>query len=212
MHDVLKKLGQHVLVPVITIENPDRAPGLGAALMAGGLPVAEITFRTEGAADALSAMAAAEPDIIIGAGTILSIEQAERAVDAGAKYLISPGLNPTLVKWCQDHDIPITPGVCTPTEIETALGLGLSVLKFFPAGAFGGIKTLKAVSAPYRHVKFIPTGGISVDNLRDYLDLQCVHACGGSWMVPGDAINSGNFDQITTLTREAVDIAQSVRS
>jgi len=181
MNNILQRIGELKIVPVVAIENARDADGLAEALTDGGLPIAEITFRTAAAPDAIRAMSHRE-ELLVGAGTVLTVDQAKQAVDCGAKFLVSPGTNPTVVQWAVDNQVPITPGVATPTDIETALGLGLEVLKFFPAEAYGGLKTLKAISAPYGMVKFIPTGGISAANLTDYLAFDKVHAVGGSWM------------------------------
>jgi len=211
MADILQQLGNFGLIPVVAIETAQDAPKLGRALLDGGLPCAEITFRTAAAEDAIRLMAAECPDVLVGAGTVLSVEQAQKAVAAGAKYIVSPGFDADVVDWCLDNNVPITPGVVTPTEVAMALKKGLSVLKFFPAEAAGGVKLLKAIAAPYGQVKFIPTGGINAQNLAGYLSLPMVHACGGSWMVSKQLIAAGEFDRITALTREAVSIAQQIR-
>lgn len=211
MNEVLKKIGDLGVVPVIAIENATDAPRLGRALLAGGLPCAEITFRTAAAAAAMSAMAATCPDVLVGAGTVLTVAQAETAKDAGAKFVVTPGFDPAVVDWCLENAMPITPGVLTPTEINMALNKGLTVLKFFPAEAGGGVKTLKAVAGPYQDVKFIPTGGISAANLSDYLSLDSVHACGGSWMVKKQLISDGQFETITEMCAEAVALAKQIR-
>jgi 2-dehydro-3-deoxyphosphogluconate aldolase/(4S)-4-hydroxy-2-oxoglutarate aldolase len=211
MQEILDTLGRLGLVPVVKIERAEDAVGLGSALLAGGLPCAEITFRTAAAEEAIRRIASNLPDIILGAGTVLSVDQADRAVSAGAKFIVSPGFNQKVVDWCLSNQIPVTPGVATPTEIDMALDKGLNILKFFPAEAMGGIKTLKAISAPYGGVKFIPTGGISRDNLADYLALPSVHCCGGSWMVKANLITAGKFDEITQLAQEAVSVVRQVR-
>jgi len=211
MNDLLDTLGRLGLVPVVKIERAGDAVGLGKALVTGGLPCAEITFRTEAAEEAIRRIASSLPEIILGAGTVLTVEQADRAVSAGAKFIVSPGFNQKVVDWCLDSEVPVTPGVATPTEIEMALDRGLSILKFFPAEAMGGIKTIKAISAPYGGVKFIPTGGINRNNLADYLALPSVHCCGGSWMVKADLITTGQFDQIAELAQDAVSVVRQVR-
>jgi len=211
MNDMFDTLGRLGLVPVVKIERAEDAVELGRALLAGGLPCAEITFRTEAAEEAIRRIASSLPDIVLGAGTILSVDQADRAVSAGAKFIVSPGFNRKVVDWCLGNQIPVTPGVVTPTEIDMALEVGLDILKFFPAEAMGGIKTLKAISAPYGGVKFIPTGGISRDNLADYLTLPSVHCCGGSWLVKADLITAGKFDEITYLAQQAVSVVRQVR-
>jgi 2-dehydro-3-deoxyphosphogluconate aldolase/(4S)-4-hydroxy-2-oxoglutarate aldolase len=197
------------IIPVVAIHNAKDADPLADALIAGGLPSAEITFRTEAAEAAIKAMAR-RGDITVGAGTVLTVEQAQKAIDAGAGFVVAPGLNPRVVRFCLDNNIPVTPGVATPTDIETAMNLGLEILKFFPAEAFGGLKTLKAMSAPYQAVKFIPTGGLNAQNVVDYLKFPKVAAVGGSWIVKADAIAGGEFDKITQLTREAVEIVKNL--
>ncbi len=204
MNEVLKTIGDLGIVPVVAINDAAHAVPLARALSAGGLPVAEITFRTAAAEEAIRAIANEVPEVLVGAGTVLTPEQADKAVAAGARYIVSPGTNPAVVKRCQDHGVPITPGVATPSDIEVALGLGLSVVKFFPAEAVGGLKALKAMAAPYGMLRFIPTGGIDAGNINDYLAFPKVHACGGSWMVKTDMIAAGQFDRIETLVREAV--------
>ena len=199
------------VVPVVAIENATDAPHLGRALVAGGLPCAEITFRTAAAPEAIRLMAAECPDVLVGAGTVLTVAQAETAVAYGAKFIVTPGFDDAVVDWCIANQVPVTPGVMTPTEINLALNKGLSVLKFFPAEAAGGVKTLKAVGGPYGDVKFIPTGGISPNNLRDYLSLPSVLACGGSWLVKKPLISGGEFETITRLAKEAVAIVKEVR-
>jgi 2-dehydro-3-deoxyphosphogluconate aldolase/(4S)-4-hydroxy-2-oxoglutarate aldolase len=192
------------VVPVIVIDSADQALGLADALLAGDLPCAEITFRTPAAADALRRIAAERPDVVVGAGTVLSTEQAARAKEAGARFIVSPGLNRRVVEWCQSHDLPIFPGVCTPTEIEAALECGLDVVKFFPAEQIGGLKYLKAVAAPFPDLSFMPTGGINAANIGDYLGFRRVVACGGSWMAPQEWIAAGAFGRIRQAVRDVV--------
>jgi 2-dehydro-3-deoxyphosphogluconate aldolase/(4S)-4-hydroxy-2-oxoglutarate aldolase len=201
---------QHKLVPVIAIHDADAAPELAAALSAGGLPVIEITMRTEAAPAAMSKIAAARGKVTLMAGTVTTPEQVKLAVDSGAEMIISPGLNMRVVEHCLKHDIPVLPGVCTPTEIETARNYGLKYLKFFPAEAYGGVKTLKALADVYSAFGFVPTGGISAQNLGDYLKLPIVVACGGSWMAPVDLINQRKFGEIEALAREAVAAVSAV--
>ena len=208
MSNIIEKIGQVKLVPVVVIENADDAEPLAQALMENGLPCAEITLRTPAATEAILRLSKID-GLLLGAGTVLSVDQAKQAVDAGAQFIVAPGLSPKVVQYCVGNNIPITPGVCTPGEIEAALEFGLNVLKFFPAEAFGGLKTLKAISAPYATVRFIPTGGIGPGNVQDYLRAPNVHACGGSWMVKTDLIASGKFAEIGRLTKEAVALRDS---
>jgi len=206
MKDTLQTINDMGIVPVVKIDNAKDAVPLAKALVEGGLPVAEITFRTAAAEDAIKAIAAECPDILLGAGTVINVEQAERALSAGAKFIVTPGFSPAVVKYCVERKVPITPGIATPTEIQMALDHGVDVVKFFPADAFGGIKTLKAMSAPYAAVKFIPTGGISAANLAEYIMFPKVFACGGTWMVKNDLIKAGQFNEITKLTSKAINI------
>jgi 2-dehydro-3-deoxyphosphogluconate aldolase/(4S)-4-hydroxy-2-oxoglutarate aldolase len=204
MGEVLKKIGELGLVPVVKIDRAGDALPLGKALIEGNLPVAEITFRTAAAEEAIKTLSKALPELLVGAGTVLTVEQVERATDAGARFIVSPGFNPKVVDYCVQKGIPVTPGLNSPTILEMALERGLEVVKFFPAESSGGLKFLKDMAAPYGGVKFIPTGGISADNLNDYLAYARVHACGGSWMVKADLISSGRFEEITRLVQEAV--------
>ena len=210
MSEVIKQIGALCLVPVVVIDNARDARPLGEALTAGGLPCMEITFRTAAAPEAIKA-ASQIPGMLVGAGTVLNVDNVNRAMDCGAKFIVSPGLNPKVVSYCVSKNIPITPGVATPTEVEMALDNGLTVAKFFPADALGGVKTLKAISAPYGMMKFMPTGGITEANLGEYLKLPCVLACGGSWMVAKDLVSKGEFAKITQLTQAAMALAKSVR-
>ena len=203
MNDILKKVGLFGIVPVVKIENADDAEPLAKALIAGGLPLAEITFRTDAAAEAIARMAKAYPDML-GAGTVLTPEQADSAVRAGAKFIVSPGFNPRVVKHCITKGYPVVPGCSTCGEMEQAMELGLDVVKFFPAEASGGLAVLKAVSAPYSKLKFMPTGGIDAANILTYLKFPKIVACGGSFMVKDALIKAGKFDEIERLTREAV--------
>lgn len=211
MSKIVQQLGELGLVPVVAIERAEDSPKLGRALLEGGLPCAEITFRTAAAREAIQLMSSECPDVLVGAGTVLSVEQAEQAVSSGAKFIVSPGFDPDVVDWCLTNNVPITPGVVTPTEVAMALKKGVNVLKFFPAEAAGGIKLLKSIAAPYGGVKFIPTGGINAQNVGDYLSLPMVHACGGSWMVKKQLISNGEFDQIAKLAREAVMVVKRIR-
>ena len=195
------------IIPVVALERAADAPRLADALVAGGLPCAEITFRTAAAADAIRALAG-RADFSVGAGTVLDLEQARRAADSGATFVVSPGLNPKVVRFCLDDGIPVLPGVCTPSDITLAFEMGLELLKFFPAEAMGGLKTLDALAGPFPMMRFVPTGGIDPRNLRDYLRHPRVAACGGSWMVKAGLIAEGRFADIARLTREAVELAR----
>jgi 2-dehydro-3-deoxyphosphogluconate aldolase/(4S)-4-hydroxy-2-oxoglutarate aldolase len=195
---------KHRLVPVIAIRDAEAAPELAQSLVEGGLPVVEITMRTEAAPAALSKIAARKGELTLVAGTVTTPELAERAVDCGAELLVTPGLNTRVVEYCLKHEIPILPGICTPTELEMARNFGLRYVKFFPAEAYGGVKTLKALGDVYGNFGFMPTGGVNAQNLPDYLRLPMVLACGGSWMATADAIQQRKFDSIVKLVREAV--------
>lgn len=204
MNAVLEKLSKIGIVPVVKIDRAEDAVPLAKALCAGGLPCAEVTFRTAAAAEAIKAMTTNFPEMCVGAGTVLNAEQVDAAVEAGVQFIVSPGLNPKTVKYCMEKNIPITPGTSSPSDIEQAIELGLDVVKFFPAEQSGGLAKIKAMAAPYVNMKFMPTGGINAKNLTSYLDFNKIIACGGSWMVPGDLINAGEWDKIEQLTREAV--------
>lgn len=204
MNDVLKKLSAIGIVPVIKIEDVEKAVPLAKALVAGGIPCAEVTFRTDEAEEAIRRMAAEVPEMIVGAGTVLTTEQADRAAAAGAKFIVSPGLNPKVVKHCIDKGYLITPGTSNPSDVEVAIELGLDVVKFFPAEAAGGINMIKSMAAPYTKMKFMPTGGINAANINTYLGFNKIICCGGSWMVKDDLIKAGEFDKITELCKEAV--------
>ena len=204
MNAVLEEISKLGIVPVVALDDAKDARPLAQALCEGGLPVAEVTFRTAAAEESIRIMASEFPEMLIGAGTVLTTEQVDKAVNAGAKFIVSPGLNPTVVKYCVEKNIPVTPGCSSPSDIERALELGLEVVKFFPAEAAGGLKMIKAMSAPYGNVKFMPTGGINAANLTSYLDFKKIIACGGSWMVDKALVKAGNFDAIRELTRTAV--------
>ena len=206
MNETLKKIGKLGIVPVVKIEKAEDALPLGRALIDGDLPIAEITFRTSAAEESIKVLARELPELLVGAGTVLTIEQVKEAVSAGAKFIVSPGFNPKVVDYCLENNIPVTPGINNPTQIEMALERGIEVVKYFPAEASGGLPLLKSMSAPYTGIKFIPTGGINQNNLCSYLSDNKVLACGGSWMVKTELISSGNFDDITRLTKEAVSI------
>jgi 2-dehydro-3-deoxyphosphogluconate aldolase/(4S)-4-hydroxy-2-oxoglutarate aldolase len=206
MQKIIEEIGLVGIVPVIAIEKADYAEPLTQALIEGGLPCAEVTFRTPAAKDTIAIIAKAFPAMLLGAGTVLTIDQVKTAVDSGAKFIVSPGFNPKVVEYCLANNIPITPGVATPSEIEVAMGFGLEVVKFFPAEANGGLKFLKAICAPYKNVKFIPTGGVDETNLLSYLKFPRIHACGGSWMSKSDLITGKKFDEIKQLTHQAVNL------
>lgn len=212
MTDILARLHDLRLVPVVVIDDPDDAVPLARALAEGGLPCAEITFRTSAAAEALGRIAAECPDVLLGAGTVLRPEQVDQAKAAGARFVVSPGLNRSVVEHCGAAGLAVFPGVATPTEVEAAMELGLTTLKFFPAELMGGVPYLKAMSAPYGDaVRFIPTGGVDASNLKSWLALAQVVACGGSWMVPKDRIRARDFDGIRERVTEAGRIARSGR-
>ena len=205
MNDVLVKLGKIGIVPVIALDDAKDALPLGKALLAGGIACAEVTFRTAAAEDVIRTLTKELPEMLTGAGTVLTTEQVDRAVAAGAKFIVSPGLNPKVVEYCVNKGIPVTPGCSSPSDIEVALEYGLEVVKFFPAEASGGIAMIKAMSAPYGQVKFMPTGGINAGNINNYLSFNKVLACGGSWMVDKKLVAAGNFAEIERLSREAVE-------
>ncbi|MBQ7866932.1 MAG: bifunctional 4-hydroxy-2-oxoglutarate aldolase/2-dehydro-3-deoxy-phosphogluconate aldolase [Clostridia bacterium] len=204
MMEMLEKLSLAGIVPVIKVEDAADAVPLCKALSDGGLPVAEITFRSDAAEEAIRRVHEELPEVILGAGTVLTKDQVDRAVNAGATYIVSPGLNPEIVKYCQEKNVPIVPGCGNPSDIEVALSLGLKTVKFFPAEPLGGLKLIKAMAAPYGAVTFLPTGGVSESNLNDYLSFNKVIACGGSWMVPADAVAAKDWKRIENLTRSAV--------
>lgn len=212
MHEVLEKIQEIGIVPVVVLEDAKDAAPLAKALMDGGLPCAEVTFRTDAAEESIRIMNEQFPDMLVGAGTVLTTDQVDRAVAAGAKFIVSPGLNPRIVKYCVEKGILITPGCSNPSDIEQALENGLEVVKFFPAEAAGGLPMMKAMAAPYVGVKFMPTGGINAKNVREYLAYNRIIACGGSWMVKGELVKEGKFDEIENLTREAVEIVKESRA
>lgn len=204
MNEILEKISKIGIVPVIALENAEDAAPLAKALCDGGLPCAEVTFRTAAAEASIRIIATQFPDMLVGAGTVLTTDQVDRAMEAGAKFIVSPGLNPKIVKYCIDKNIIVLPGCTNPSDIEQAIELGLTAVKFFPAEASGGLNMIKAMAAPYTMMKFMPTGGISPANLNTYLDFPKIIACGGSWMVSNDLIKSKNFSEITALTKQAV--------
>jgi 2-dehydro-3-deoxyphosphogluconate aldolase/(4S)-4-hydroxy-2-oxoglutarate aldolase len=204
MNKLLKEISNIGIVPVVALDEVRQALPLAKALYAGGLGCAEVTFRTAAAEESIKIISGEMPEMLVGAGTVLTAEQVDRAIAAGAKFIVSPGLNREIVKHCVDKGITIIPGCATPSDIETALSLGLEVVKFFPAEAAGGIDMIKAMSAPYISIKFMPTGGINIKNLNTYLSFNKVIACGGSWMVSKELLKSGNYETVTKLTKEAL--------
>jgi len=204
LHAVLDELRKIGIIPVIKIDDAEKAVPLAKALISGGIPCAEITFRTAQGEKAIAAISKEAPGILLGAGTVLTVEQVDKAIAAGAKFIVSPGFNPKVVSHCVEKGIPVTPGCSNPSDIEMALEMGLEVVKFFPAEQAGGLEYIKAVAAPYSSVSFIPTGGINAQNIGKYIAYEKVLACGGSWMVNADLINSGNFEKISALCKEAL--------
>ena len=211
MNAVLEQLSKFGVVPVVVLNDVKDAEPLAKALCQGGLPCAEVTFRTDAAEESIRIMSEAYPEMVVGAGTVLTTEQVDRAVAAGAKFIVTPGLDPVIVKYCLEKKIPVTPGIVTPSELAQAYSLGLRLVKFFPAEPSGGLPMIKALAAPYNMMQFLPTGGISASTLPDYLRYEKIFACGGSWMVKGSLIKAGDFNKITELTREAVELVRSVR-
>ncbi|MCR5545981.1 MAG: bifunctional 4-hydroxy-2-oxoglutarate aldolase/2-dehydro-3-deoxy-phosphogluconate aldolase [Lachnospiraceae bacterium] len=209
--DVLEQLSKIGIVPVVALDDAKDAAPLADALMKGGLPCAEVTFRTDAAEEAIRIMSEKYPDMLVGAGTVLTTEQVDRAVAAGAKFIVAPGCNPKIVRYCVEKNIPMAPGVATASEIEQALECGVTNVKFFPAEANGGLNMIKNLAAPYVNVNFMPTGGLNINNVRDYLQYDRIFACGGTWMVKKNLISEGKFDEIERLTREAADIVKEVR-
>lgn len=212
MSKILEKLEKGRIVPVVALDEACDAVDLCRALQRGGLAIAEITFRTRAAREALKLVAAQFPEFALGAGTVTTLEELEAAHEAGAQFAVSPGFNPSIVQRAQQLGLPFFPGVMTPTDIESALALGLQVLKFFPAGAAGGPKMIKAIYAPIQHrgVRFIPTGGVNAGNLGEYLGTPGVLAVGGSWIVAKDLLAARNWDEVTRLTKEAVEVAAQI--
>jgi 2-dehydro-3-deoxyphosphogluconate aldolase / (4S)-4-hydroxy-2-oxoglutarate aldolase len=208
--DIQQQLRQFRIVPVIVIDHPDHALPLAAALIEGGLPCAEITFRTAAGLESLRRIAAEFPDMAVGAGTVLTPQQATDAREAGARFVVSPGSNPRVVDHCLEQGIPIFPGVCTPTEVEAVLEKGIRLVKFFPAGPMGGVGFLKALAGPYPMLEFMPTGGVSAQNIGEYLAFDRVVACGGSWMAPAEWIRTGQFDRIRHETQRAVSAVRTL--
>ena len=209
VEQVLRETG---VIPVIKLNDASQAVPLGQALLEGGIPAAEVTFRTPAAAQSIEKIASALPDMFVCAGTVLSVEQAKLAVDCGAKAVISPGTNRDVVEWCVKNNVPVYPGCATPSEVEAAMGMGLTTVKLFPAEVVGGVKMLQALYGPYRGVKFMPTGGISPSNVKEYLSQPNVIACGGSWLCPAGDVNEGNWAAITQRAQECMALVREVRS
>lgn len=202
--NLLAQVAEKKIVPVVKLDSTSDAKPLGEALCAGGLPVAEVTFRTDAAEESIRIMKNEFPEMMVGAGTVVNVEQAKRALDAGASFLVSPGISRTVVEFALDNKLPVFPGTCTPSEVMIAMEYGLSLVKFFPAEQYGGLNTIKALAAPFPAMKFMPTGGINASNILDFLAFDRIIACGGSWMVKDSLINEGNFAEVTRLAAEAV--------
>ena len=211
MSNVAEKIQELGVVPVVVLNDAKDAAPLAKALCEGGLPCAEVTFRTDAAEESIKRMSKEYPEMFIGAGTVLTTEQVDRAVAAGAKFIVSPGFDPEIVDYCLKKEIPVFPGCITPSEVAQAVKIGLKILKFFPAEQFGGVATIKALAAPYTEIKFMPTGGVNAKNLESYLSCDKIVACGGSWMVKGDLVKAGEFDKIRALTAEAVALVKQIR-
>ena len=211
MNPILEQLSKFGVVPVVVLNDAKDAEPLAKALCDGGLPCAEVTFRTAAADESIRTMTEKYPEMLVGAGTVLTTEQVDRAVAAGAKFIVSPGFDPEIVDYCLEKEILVLPGCVTPSEVAQGVKRGLKVLKFFPAEQYGGVATIKAMAAAYVGIQFMPTGGINPKNVKDYLACDKIFACGGSWMVKGDMIEAGEFDKIEALTKEAVAIIKEVR-
>ena len=211
MKNIYEQFQQMGVVPVVVLEDAKDALPLAKALVEGGLPCAEVTFRTEAAAESIRQMTETYPEMLVGAGTVLTTEQVDEAVTAGAKFIVSPGFDPEIVDYCIEKKVPVLPGCATPSEVAQAVKRGLQVVKFFPAEQAGGIAMIKAMADPYHTLKFMPTGGINQDNLKDYLSFDKILCCGGSWMVKENLIKAGAFDKICELTKEAKKLADQMR-
>lgn len=209
MDDMLKQVADFKVVPVVVIENVEDALPLAQALVNGGLPVAEVTFRTAAAPDAIKAMSEKFPELCVGAGTVINVEQCKKAVECGAKFIVSPGYSEEVTQYCIENEIPIFPGICTPTELINVVNHGLPVAKFFPAAQFGGLKTINALGSVFPQMKFMPTGGVSESNVLEYLASPKIIAAGGSWMVKGDLIKAGKFDEIEAMTKSVVELVKN---
>lgn len=201
--DVLSRFARAGVVPVVVLEDAKDAVPTANAMLAGGIDVMEITFRTAAAAESIKNVSENCPDMLVGAGTVLNLEQCKLAVQMGAKFIVSPGFDPEVVAWCVENDIAVTPGCVTPTEIMAAIKLGIRVIKFFPANVYGGLNAMKNLAAPFVGIKFLPTGGVNTSNIREYIDASFIHAVGGSWVCPKSEIAAGNFEKITALCAEA---------
>ena len=200
---VMERLANSIVVPVVVLEKAEDAVPTAKAMLAGGVDTMEITFRTACAPEAIKAVAENCPEVLVGAGTVINLEQCKLAVSMGAKFIVSPGYSEEIVSWCVEHNIPVTPGCVTPTEIMAAVNHGLKVIKFFPANVYGGLNAMKNLSAPFVGIKFLPTGGVNTANIKEYIDAPFVHAVGGSWVCPKAEIAAGNFEKITQLCQEA---------
>lgn len=209
MDEMLKQVEVFKVVPVVVIENVEDAIPLAQALVNGGLPVAEVTFRTAAAPDAIKAMSEKFPELCVGAGTVINVEQCKKAVECGAKFIVSPGYSEEVTQYCIENEIPIFPGICTPTELINVVNHGLPVAKFFPAAQFGGLKTINALGSVFPQMKFMPTGGVSESNVLEYLASPKIIAAGGSWMVKGDLIKAGKFDEIEAMTKSVVELVKN---
>ncbi|MCF0261655.1 MAG: bifunctional 4-hydroxy-2-oxoglutarate aldolase/2-dehydro-3-deoxy-phosphogluconate aldolase [Sphaerochaetaceae bacterium] len=201
--DVMKKLAESIVVPVVVLDDAKDAVPTAKALLAGGICVMEITFRTAAAAQSIANVAESCPDIVVGAGTVITLEQCKKAVECGAKFIVAPGFDEEVVAWCVQNNIPVCPGCVTPTEIMKAMKYGLSVVKFFPANVYGGLNAMKALSGPFGSMKFIPTGGVGAANIAEFVAAPFIYAVGGSWVCPKKDISEGNWDKITQLSLEA---------
>ncbi len=211
MKELAEKFQKFGVVPVVVLEDTKDAAPLAKALVEGGLPCAEVTFRTEAAEASIRLMAEQYPEMLIGAGTVLTKEQVDAAVKAGAKFIVSPGFDPEIVDYCLEKEIPVLPGCISPSEVAQAVKRGLNIVKFFPAEAAGGLAMIKAMAAPYTSLKFMPTGGINAKNLEEYLSCDKILCCGGSWMVKGDLVKAGEFDKIREMTKEARQLVDAIR-
>lgn len=211
MNDVLKKISEVGILPVVVLDDAKDAKDLAKALIEGGLPCAEVTFRTAAAEKSIRVISEAYPEMLVGAGTVLSVDQVKKAVAAGAKFIVSPGFDEEVVKYCLDNNIPVTPGVCTASDVQKGYKMGLDVLKFFPAEPSGGLSMIKAIAAPYTMMKFIPTGGINENNMEDYLKYDRILAIGGSWMVKSSLVKSGEFEKIKEMSKTAVARVKEIR-